>query len=186
MPRTLLQSSRLFALAVAFASVASCGGGEATTGVTGDAPTGLLSLPPLIGGSNPSLLACDAPATDSSTTGVIGPLGGLLAIGGTQVLIPANAVLVPTTFRLTIPASRLVEISVRAGSAEHFLFEKPVLVTIDYGRCAGAVPLSASLSAWHIDETSKSLLENMSGVDLRLLHTITFYTGHLSGYAVAD
>jgi hypothetical protein len=102
------------------------------------------------------------------------------------VLIPANAVLSPTTFRLIVPASRIVEIAVRAGDAEHFLFEQPVLVTIDYGRCADALSRTGTLSVWHIDESSKALLENMSAVDLRLLHTISFYTGHLSGYAVAD
>ena len=117
---------------------------------------------------------------------MIGPQGGTLAIGNTSVVIPRNAVLAATTFRLTIPASPLVEIAVRAGDAEHFVFDEPVLVTIDYGRCADAGADLPPLTAWHIDETSKALLENMSGVDFRALHVMTFYTGHLSGYAVAD
>lgn len=181
----LLQSARLSALAFVVVAASACGS-DATTGVPDRTRSDGRALPPLLGGSGTSLLQCDPPVAAGTTTGVIGPLGGLLSIGGTRVLIPANAVLAPTAFRLTVPASRLVEISVRAGDAEHFLFEQPVLVTIDYGRCADAVPLSSPLSVWHIDETSKSLLENMSAVDLRLLHTITFYTGHLSGYAVAD
>ena len=83
-------------------------------------------------------------------------------------------------------ASSCVEIAVRAGDAEHVVFAQPVLLTIDYGRCAAGLSAQQALTAWHIDETSKALLENMSGVDLRALHVITVYTGHLSGYAVAD
>src|SRR6266496_3045972 len=53
---------------------------------------------------SPSLITC-SPATPQSITSVIGPLGGVLAVGGNQVVIPLNAVLEPTTFTLTVPAS---------------------------------------------------------------------------------
>lgn len=185
MARGILHISRAFALSVLVLVAASCGG-DASTGVPVRATPDSLLVSGLGNGSSATLLQCDPPDTAQSATAIIGPLGGTVAIGNTIVAIPANAVLAPTSFRLSIPASRLVEISVQAGDSLHFYFLKPVLVTIDYGRCADAVPPQSSLSVWHIDETSKSLLELMPSVDLRLLHTISFYTGHLSGYAVAD
>lgn len=182
MTRRLLHPSRLFALAFALLTAASCG--DAATGIAGrDAG----SLRPLVDTtSQPTLLACDPASTTQTATGIIGPLGGTLAIGATSVTIPANAVLAPTSFQLTIPASRLVEISVKAGNADHYVFLQPVVVTIDYGRCAGSLSPLTALSAWNIDEATKAPLENMGGVDARLLHTITFATIHFSGYAVAD
>jgi hypothetical protein len=39
---------------------------------------------------------------------------------------------------------------------------------------------------WYIDSDTKAMLEPMGGVDNKLLKTITFTTGHLSGYAVAN
>jgi len=165
----------------------------ASTSCTGDnvsgpaqAPATSLSLPLLGGSSSPALLQCDPPAAADSVTGIIGALGGTLQLGGTSVVIPQNAVLTPTPFTLKVPASRLVEISVKAAGTDHYVFLQPVLVTIDYGRCAGGLSLLQPVTAWHIDETTKALLEPMFGVDVRLTHSITFYTGHLSGYAVAD
>jgi hypothetical protein len=185
LPRQLARSGRAAALAIAFAvAAASCG--DATTAPAAPDAGADLRLP-LIGGSSSSrLLECDPAPAAQTVTGIVDALGGTLAIGGTRVVIPANAVLGPTTFRMTIPASRLVEISVKAGEADHFVFALPVMVSIDYGRCAPELSALQPLSVWHIDESSKALLENMSGVDLRLFHTITFFTGHLSGYAVAD
>lgn len=184
MTRRLLHPARLLALAVALVTATSCG--DMPSGLSGRPPaTG--SLFPIGGTSNQStLLACDPAATSQTATALIGPLGGTLAIGTTSVTIPANAVLSPTTFQLTIPSSRLVEISVKAGGADHYVFAQPVLVTIDYGRCAGSLSPLSTLSVWNIDETTKALLQNMGGVDARLLHTITFSTIHFSGYAVAD
>jgi hypothetical protein len=175
---------RALAIVVTLLAGASCGGDRVTSA---GSPSGEESPLPLLATQRDStLLQCDEPESDQVATEVIGPLGGTLAIGNTRVVIPANAVPGLTSFRLTIPRSRLVEISVRAGDAEHFLFDQPVLVAIDYGRCASGLSPLDPVTVWHIDESSKSLLEPMLGVDLRLFHTVTFYTGHLSGYAVAE
>lgn len=131
-----------------------------------------------------TLLQCPAAAADSAT-GVIGPLGGTLSVGGTSVVIPTDAVLSPTSFTLTVPASPYVEIEVTAGSANHFVFEKPVLVAIDYGRCGSGL-LTPPHQAWNIDPDTKTLLEKMAGVDVQLTHTVVFTTIHFSGYALAD
>ena len=171
--------------AVLLAAGTSCTG-DSVSGVPTQPPASTLSIPLLGGTSAPTLLQCEPPATADSVTSVIGALGGTLSLGATSVVIPQNAVLVPTTFTLTVPASRLVEISVKAAGTDHYLFQQPVIVTIDYGRCAGSLSLLTPVTAWHIDEVTKAPLEPMLGLDVRLLHTIAFYTGHLSGYAVAD
>ena len=184
MPRLpLVHRTIAFALLVLVAA-SGCAHEQVTT--VGPAASSDLLLPRIGASSTPTLLQCSAPATPGTASSVIGLLGGTLQVGNTKVVIPENAVLSPTTFTLTVPQSPLVEISVRAGTAEHYTFAQPVLVSIDYSRCAGQLSPLSPVTAWHIDESSKALLENMGGVDLRLLGTITFFTGHLSGYAVAD
>ena len=187
-PRAPLRPLRLLA-AVLLAVVAPLG-------CTGDGAMAPVARPGALtngettdqagGGTTPTLLACDPPADSQSTTALVDAAGGVLELGGTRVVIPANAVLAPTTFRLTIPPTRTVQIVVRAGDAKHFLFASPVVVTIDYGRCAGLLAPTRPVTAWHIDETTAALLQDMGGLDLRAAHAITFSTGHLSGYAVAD
>jgi hypothetical protein len=183
LPRQLVRFGRVATLALVVAGSTSCGD-TATAPVQARAEADLRL--PQLGSASPHLLRCDPAPAEQTVTGVVDALGGTLAIGGTRLVIPANAVLGPTTFRMTIPASPLVEISVKAGEAEHFVFELPVLVSIDYGRCADQLSPLQPVSVWHIDEDSKSLLEQMTSVDLRFFHTVTFFTGHLSGYAVAD
>jgi hypothetical protein len=131
-----------------------------------------------------SLLICPA-ATSQASTGLIGPLGGVLAVGGIRVIVPAGAVLAPTSFTLTVPESNYLEIDVKAGDADHFVFERPVVVAIDYGRC-GLPLFHSALSAWNIDPDTKALLHEMASVDSLLTHRIIFSTIHFSGYAVAD
>jgi hypothetical protein len=135
--------------------------------------------------NEPSLIICPA-GQPQSASALIGPLGGVLAAGGAQVVIPANAVLSPTTFTLSVPASKYVEIEVTTDASEHYVFSQPVLVTLDYGRCGRSNLLRAPLSAWNIDPQTKALLEPMTSVDDKLAHTVTFTTIHFSGYAVAD
>jgi hypothetical protein len=108
-----------------------------------------------------------------------------VTLGGTSIQIPAGALLTATTLTLTVPASQYMEIEVKANDLTSFLFQQPVSITIDYSRCGAAEASKTPLSVWHIDAQSKQLLENMGGVDNKTTHTITFTTGHLSGYAVA-
>jgi hypothetical protein len=168
-------------LALALAGAASCTADRAASPL----PSDRSSLLGLSGGSAPSLLNCPAGATQSVTS-TIGPLGGLLAVGNTRVLIPANAVLAPTEFTLTVPSSRYVEIEVTAAGSEHFLFELPVTVTIDYSRCSRSNIDLRPLTVWNIDPATKALLEPMPSVDNKLTRSVLFTTLHFSGYAVAD
>jgi len=139
----------------------------------------------LLGLGAPTLVEC--PSTGAtSTQGVIGALGGTLSVGGTTVSIPAGALLGPTQVVVTVPASRYMEIDVSVAGVEHFVFQQPITVTVDYGRCARSNLDTRLLSVWYIDSQSKQPLERMVGVDNKLTRTVTFVTGHLSGYALAD
>ena len=131
------------------------------------------------------LVECPSDVT-RSTSGTIGPLGGSLELGGTRITIPASAVLLPTEFSLTLPASNYMEIDVRAAGTEHFSFEVPVEVVIDYSRCTRSNIDKAPLSAWHIDTETKALLENMNGEDNKTARTVTFQTDHFSGFSIAQ
>jgi hypothetical protein len=166
-------------LRLAFALTLAAGAGCAS-----EAPTSGISTS-IVPGSSSTLLVCPS-STTLSTTSIIGSLGGVLSVDGTSVTIPANAVLAPTSFTLTVPASRYVEIEVTAGDADHFLFSQPVQVAVDYSRCGGGWLLSSPHQAWNIDPNTKALLENMGGVDEKLTRTVVFSTLHFSGYALVD
>jgi hypothetical protein len=167
-------------LALLLAAFAGCSSDSNTSTDPSKAPGPSKSL----AAGNATLIDCPAPASETGT-GLIGPLGGVLSTGGIRVVVPANAVLVPTAFILTVPASNYLEIDVRTADAEHFVFELPVVVSIDYGRC-GLPGLHSALTAWNIDPDTKALLEQMPSVDIPLTHTLVFSTTHFSGYAVAD
>lgn len=178
-------------LALALLAVTACSA-DVTSSVPHDVrPAGGAGSPSLV----PDLLGADTSgtaliqcptSTTQSVTSRIGLAGGVLAIGNTTVVIPLGAVLFPQDFTLTVPASQYAEIRVRAGGAEHYLFQTPISMTIDYSRCASPALDRHALSVWNIDENSKALLEPMVSVDAKLTHTVVFTTIHLSGYAVAD
>jgi hypothetical protein len=131
------------------------------------------------------LVECPVSVT-RSTSGLIGPLGGSLTLDGHSITFPEGAVVVPTTFTLAAPAGNYMELDIRANGAEHFEFETPVTVTISYARCTRADIDKAPLSVWYIDSTTKHLLENMGGTDNKVARTVTFGTGHLSSYSIAQ
>jgi hypothetical protein len=135
--------------------------------------------------ASPSLLECPSSET-TTTSAVVGLLGGVIQLGGTSITIPSGALTAPTLLQLTIPASRYMEIDVTAVGFTSFLFQQPVSVTIDYSRCARSDVDQQTLHVWHIDPVTKQLLEDMGGTDDKTSRRITFSTGHLSGYAVAN
>ena len=132
-----------------------------------------------------SLIECPTDQTQSAE-GVIGVLGGALSAGGTTINIPAGAVLSATTFKLVVPASKYMEVTINGGLLSHFDFEQPVSVTIDYSRCADAALGTTPLSVFYVDDSTKTFLEEMGGSDDRAARKITFVTDHLSGYAIAN
>jgi len=132
----------------------------------------------------PALLSCPVD-TSASATAVIGPHGGTVSVGRFSLRLPPHAVEEPTLFTFTVPASQYLEVDIRANNADHFVFNRPATITIDYARCDGNVDRS-TLDAWYIDRSSKGLIEAMHGHNALGLDEFVFTTGHLSGYALAD
>ncbi len=135
--------------------------------------------------STPRLLACPSPQTVTAS-GVVGALGGVLQAGGVRVSIPLGALLSATTLTVTVPQSPYMEIDVSVPGVEHFVFQQPITVSVDYGRCDPAAASAAPLNVWYIDSPTKQPIEAMPTVDSKLTHTVTFTTPHLSGYALAN
>lgn len=170
---------RSLALLAALVLAAGCSDAP-TTARPADAQPGAI----LSGDTRPNLLECPTNTT-VSTTGLVGPLGGVLALGTNAVRFPSGAVPAPTLFALTVPASRFMKVDVTAVGLEHFLFDAPVTVTIDYSRCAEARTAGRRLSVWHVTPLTHQPLENMGGVDDPAARTITFTTDHFSSYVIA-
>lgn len=122
-------------------------------------------------------------APSAQVTGVVGPTGGSLAAGGVSMTLPPGAVLHDTEFRLHVPSSPHAEVEIHANGQDHFQFDAPVVIAMDYSRCGTP---TGTLSAWHIDPETKALLEDMGGVDDVVNRRVVFSTMHLSGYAIAN
>jgi hypothetical protein len=183
----MIRASNLRHLAFVLLAGAACSGDRSPSApITEPSPSPTTwNLPTTWDFTGATLIQCPT-STALTATGIIGPGGGVLAAGYTLVIIPSNAVLTPTSFTLTVPASKYVEIEVHAAGTDHFVFATPVTVVIAYGRCNRADIEGSRLSAWNIDPVTKALLEQMLSFDDKLTQTITFSTIHFSGYAVAD
>jgi hypothetical protein len=134
---------------------------------------------------NPRALVCPASET-ATTSATVGPLGGLVSVGGTSISIPVGALLEPVTLSVTVPASNYMEIDISVAGADHFVFQLPVVVTVSYERCNRSNILGLPLAAWYFEGDPKTLLERMSSVDNKLARSVTFVTPHLSGYILAN
>ena len=127
------------------------------------------------------LVACPSNTTVSSSA-LLGVAGGTVTAAGSSGRIPPGALTEPTQISLTVPASPNMQIDVQAGDEEHFTFRLPVTVTIDYSRCEN---ITGRISVWHIEDLTRTLLEQLPAIDDRLNRKITFITGHFSSYAIA-
>ena len=129
-----------------------------------------------------TLLYCPEKRAESRTR-VIDSRGGSLRLAGHSIDVPAGAVLAPTAFTISVPASPNMEIDISAGDA-HYRFAKPVQITISYKRCEkqGAF----DFKVWYIDPATGTLLEQMDAVDDKRRRSVTFFSDHLSGYAIAE
>ncbi|HKG94332.1 MAG TPA: hypothetical protein VKA84_20640 [Gemmatimonadaceae bacterium] len=186
MPKSFVRSSRpramrVWAALLGVAALAACSDASPLAPSSSGAPA--LSQVAVSGASSDGLLSC--PSTMSfSASRVIGARGGLVKVGGATLRIPAGAVLAPTEFTVTVPASQYLEVDMRAAGQEHYTFARPVEVQLSYRRCTRKNE-SLALGAWYIDTQSKSMLEWMGGAEDRPNRTVTFETTHLSGYALA-
>ena len=175
---------RFVGAVLAFSVVSSCA----------DAPTAPSRLEPatsadssaqLLGLFRPRPLYC--PTSEAqTTTSVLDAVGGVISVAGTSVLVPAGALLGPTSITLTVPASSFMEIDVSVEGTEHFLFQLPITVTVSYARCGSLLARFLPLDAWYWNPETRRLLELMPSIDNKLTRTVTFVTPHLSGYIIAN
>jgi hypothetical protein len=180
-----VQVRRLGMVTIAIATVllaSSCGEQRAT------APSGASAQ---LLNTGPNLVECPTNQTLASLQVPILPdVGGSVEVAGSSITIPAGAISAMTIFQVTVPAGRFVEVDVspiNVLDTGPFLFDQdhPATITIDYSRCTRNLS-GTPLHVYHIDPLTKQLLEDMGGVDDKLAQRITFTTGHLSGYAIAD
>ncbi len=136
------------------------------------------------GASQAELLECPFPVAHVGMAS-IGPSGGTVTAGGSSISIPSGALLAPTMITLAVSESEVVQVDITAGDAEHFMFEAPVSITIDYSRCPESSTAGEVLGAWYVDGATQALLEPMSSTDDKVARTVEFETDHLSSYAVA-
>lgn len=120
-------------------------------------------------------------------SGLVTPAGGVLVsktAPKNAIYFPKHAVKRATWIEAVIPASGVLEIDIRANRQDHFVFNKPIRVTLDYGMCGPRA--QPPRNAWHWDGSSK-FFERMPGfvVNTRA-KTITFETDHLTGFIIAD
>ena len=170
-----LSLRRLLSIAL-FAVAAGCGDSSAPTEPASN----------LLTGSGTRLIACPNEVEQTTTLLADPLLGGAVSLPGVSLEIPPGAVAVPTLLFVTVPATRFAEVQITALGVEHLLFDRDVTVTIDYSRCARSSLERAPLVAWYVDTRTKLLLERMGGTDDKVNHRVTFTTGHLSSYALAE
>jgi hypothetical protein len=181
-----MRRPRLLTLAALSIVVAACG--EAVTGI-GSQPgaftrRGDVAVAPP---TDVRFIDCPSLIDDEAVEQDLDESGGVLGNGRNQLRIPSNAVSGQQRFRMRAPASPWLEIRLRAVGYEHYKFNKPVTVTIDYSRCAPeAIPDPTRLRVVYVDELTKAPLEDMGGVVDTAARTITFATEHFSSYVVSD
>jgi hypothetical protein len=172
---------RKLIFALALGAFAAC----MAPGITDSTPPSARSRSQGIGDFGHKLIKCSTLNSESNTA-VVTPLGGLVTVGGTSISIPAGALLTDATVTVTVPASKYMEVEISVEGIDHFLFELPVTVVVDYARCSDPAINLTPLTAWYVDFEDKTMLEAMPSVDNKLTRTVTFTTPHLSGYALAD
>jgi hypothetical protein len=151
-----------------------------------DAPTSAASHPTFSlsrVGARHDLLSCPGGDDDAVARATIGPRGGRLSLGGFVMVVPKGAVLDTTTFVMRVPEARVLKVKIRARDEQHFVFAKPVTITLDYSRCRN---IPADPTGWYVDENTNGQLEQMPGANDAAAQTFTLETGHLSGYALAN
>jgi len=169
---------RFAALSLAAVFATSCADGSAGP-LTG--PEGAS----LAASTGPTALECPV-STTTSKTALIGLLGGVIELNGHRVVIPADAVLMPTEFTLTVPASNYVEVDIKAAGQAHYQFRRPVSLTLSYARCTRTNIDKEALRIYYIDSQSKALIDDMGGTDDKAARTVTTGTDHFSGYVIGQ
>ena len=131
-----------------------------------------------------SLIACPT-ADELSSSITVDTSGGTFTLGPAEVVLPAGAVLTPTELNISVPAGDFMRVEVTAKGFDHFEFQSPISISLDYSRCDTSTLSSSPLSVWYVGDDG-TMLEQMPTLDDRANERVTFLTPHLSGYAIAD
>ncbi|HEX6059538.1 MAG TPA: hypothetical protein VFZ11_11030 [Gemmatimonadaceae bacterium] len=175
-----LRQVRLGAAAALALVLAACSGDGFATGPEALVQSSVVAA----ADASPTLLSCPN-LRGKSASRRIGPNGGSVTIAGTKLIVPPGAVSAETELVMSIPVSQYLEIDIVADGREHFEFERPVTIRVNYAHCRSEEADLASLSAWHVDDATHDFLQGMESVDDKRGRKVTFQTDHLSRYAIA-
>jgi hypothetical protein len=117
---------------------------------------------------------------------LLGPQGGELTAGPATLTVPPGALASTHVFAISVPRSRYMDVQVSAIGEEHFVFERPVTIALDYSRCDLDALGEQSLTAWFLDTNSLQPVAPMLTEDDRAARRAVFVTDHLSRYALAQ
>lgn len=121
--------------------------------------------------------------------GLVTSRGGTIQVGQSRIDVPAGAVKAPTAITMIMHASPYMLIEMRANGRDHFQFEKPIEVTIDYSHCEAPTTMmseAADRTAWYVDEGLGIPVEAMSTTDDPAEQRLNFTTDHFSVYIIAN
>jgi hypothetical protein len=181
MSRRILPAVAAVLLVVA---LAACGGDLMTDPSSVRAPRRLLRGDEL---AAVQLVSCPTASTELDALGVVSFWGGEIEGNATSVYVPVAAVDETTGIAVNVPASEYLEVQFNANGGEHYTFDRPITVTIDYSRCAdSSIRSHAALRVVYVDDVTKQPIEDMGGVVDSVARTITFQTGHFSSYVVSE
>ena len=179
----LTQRFRRFVSLLALVSAAAGCSSDGAGAITGPPPA---EDGELIFFGRSGLITCPNYVPQTGLLTVDPLLGGVLSLPGASVSVPAGAVLETTVFSVTVPITRYAEVQIVPLGLSHFLFEKEIEVSIDYGRCWRPELDAQPLEAWHVSTLFRTKLEQMPSVDDKVARRVTFRTNHLSSYALAE
>ncbi len=153
----------------------------ALVGCADHAPTGPTPTSSLLGygGLSGALVRC-APLTPDSASALIGPEGGVIAVGPHRLAIPAGALAAPVTITAIAPADSVNRVHFEP---QGLTFARPAWLTMSYANCDALAQLVPKRIAYTSD--ALVILELLPSVDNLLAHKVTGQLGHFSDYAIA-
>jgi hypothetical protein len=135
----------------------------------------------LLGGVTGTLLGC-APQPYAADTAVVGPAGGVLAIGPHRLVIPAGALSQRVTIIGDAPVGNVVSVRFQPEGL-HFDARHPAYLTLDYSKCSLVRTLLPKRVAYTSDRLD--ILSYLLSIDDLFHHKVTGQVKHFSRYAVA-
>ena len=127
---------------------------------------------------NPRLVACQAHGTLTASA-TVGPHGGVIQVGGDQLVIPGGALDESTLITATIPAGTLADIEFQPQGLH---FQKPAVLVLSTAGCSvgGGTPQHVV----YLDADGQ-ILETLDANPAQGGNGVVARIGHFSSYAVA-